>query len=232
MKNSHLLKKIQDTRYKKHCTWDNYASVPFKVMTLRKSGSLVAVWIKSLATAAQCSVCCGSRSSGVNFAVTHFMPKSCVKISDTVVFRIPRSATGSHTVSRWSLLIAASTPLTFSGVLLVTGLPECGPLSTDSQPSFEVFVPHFYLHRTHGTIPRSLLDHLSSFCGGMFKLNAKFDADLLFYCFSHLNVTATQYSRSLSGVYCPHRLVQWSCQCSRGCALVHLLWLPGYISVM
>ena len=31
----------------------------------------------------------------------------------------------------------------------------------------------------------SLLNHLSSFQGGMFKLNAKFDADLLLYSFGH-----------------------------------------------
>ena len=30
-----------------------------------------------------------------------------------------------------------------------------------------------------------LLNHPSSFCGGMFKLNAKFDADLLLYSISH-----------------------------------------------
>ena len=137
MKNSHLLKKIQDTRYKKHCTWDNYASVPFKVMTLRKSGSLVAIWIKSLATAAQCSCGSGSRSCGKNFPMTCFMPRPCVKISDAVVFGMPRSDSGSHTVSCQSWMIAACTHSTFSGVLLVAGLPECGSLSTDSQPSLK-----------------------------------------------------------------------------------------------
>ena len=33
-------------------------------------------------------------------------------------------------------------------------------------------------------IPKSLLNHLNSFHGGMFKLNAKFDADLLLYSLS------------------------------------------------
>ena len=106
-------------------------------MTLRKSGSLVVVSIESLATAARCSFCFGSRSHGMNFATTCFMPRSCIKISDTVLILlgIPPSASSSCTVSHWSLLIAACTHSTFSGVLLVAGLPECGSLSTDSQTS-------------------------------------------------------------------------------------------------
>ena len=51
---------------------------------LRKSGSLVAVWIKSLAIiSAWCYFCSGSRSHGMNFVTTYFMPTSCVKISDS-----------------------------------------------------------------------------------------------------------------------------------------------------
>ena len=41
-------------------------------------------------------------------------------------FGISRLVSGSHTVSRLSLLIAAHTRSTFSGVLLVAGLPEHG----------------------------------------------------------------------------------------------------------
>ena len=48
----------------------------------------------------------GSRSHGTNFATTHFVSRSWVKISDTVVFGIPRAASSSHTVSHQSLLIA------------------------------------------------------------------------------------------------------------------------------
>ena len=78
-----------------------------------------------------------SPSAATNFGMTHFMPRSCIKISDTVVFGIPRSASRSRTVSYWSLLIAAPTHSTFSGVLFVAGLPERGSLSTDSQPSLK-----------------------------------------------------------------------------------------------
>ena len=46
------------------------------------------------------------------------------------------------------------------------------------------------------------------------------------------NVTATQYTCSLNGVYCPHWLVQWTHhRCSRMCIPVHSPWLPGSIHV-
>ena len=47
------------------------------------------------------------------------------------------------------------------------------------------------------------LGHLDSFCGGIFRLNAKPDADSLLYSLI-LNATATQYTGSLNGVYHPH----------------------------
>ena len=50
---------------------------------------------------------------------------------------------------------------------------------------FEALVPHFYLRCTHCIVPESLLSHLNSFCGGMFKLNTKFGADPLLYWLSH-----------------------------------------------
>ena len=92
------------------------------------------VWIKSLGTGAWCPFCSGSRNSGTNCAITHVKPRSWIKISDAVVFGIPRSASSSHTVSCWSLLIATHILSTFSGVLLVAGLSEYGSLSTDSRP--------------------------------------------------------------------------------------------------
>ena len=120
------------------------------VMTFfRKSGSLVVVWIKSLAPAAQCSFCCGIRSHGTNFVMTHFMPRSCIKTSDTVVFGIPRSASSSHTVSCWSLLIAACRRSTFSGVLLVAGLAGWGSFnrfSTSLKYLYHTFICAALLH--------------------------------------------------------------------------------------
>ena len=51
-------------------------------------------------------------------------------------------------------------------------------------------------------------------------------------CSVILNAMAAQYTCSLSDVYCPHRLVQWSHHCSRMHIPVHSPWLPGYIDVM
>ena len=73
-----------------------------------------------------------------------------------------------------------------------------------------------------------LLNHLNNFHRGMFKLNAKCDADSLLYSVI-LNVTVTQYTCSLNGIYWQ---VQWSHHCSCMHIPAHCLWLPGYISVM
>ena len=43
------------------------------------------------------------------------------------------------------------------------------------------------------------------------------------------NMTSTQYTCSLNGIYRPHWLVQWSCHCSCTCIPVHSPWLLGYI---
>ena len=53
------------------------------------------------------------------------------------------------------------------------------------------------------------LNHLNSFRGGMFKLNTKFNADLLLFSVI-LNAMATQYTCSLNGIYRLYWLVQWS----------------------
>ena len=44
---------------------------------------------------------------------------------------------------------------------------------------------HFYLHCTHYIVPKRLLNHPNSFCGGMFKLHTKYDADSLLYLLTH-----------------------------------------------
>ena len=51
--------------------------------------------------------------------------------------------------------------------------------------TLEVFVPHFYLCCSHCIVPKSLMNYLNSFHRGMFKLNAKFDADLLLSSLNH-----------------------------------------------
>ena len=76
---------------------------------------------------------------------------------------------------------------------------------------------------------RSCLNHANSFCTEMFKLNAKFDADLLLYLLSHFECDSPPYTCSLNSIYCPHWLVQWSHHSSRMCIPVYSPWLRGYI---
>ena len=154
----------------------------------------------------------------------------CQNLGHSSFWKIPRSASSSHTVSHQSLLIAAPTCSTFSGVLLAAGLPDRGSLSSDSWPSLKW--SHFYLHCTHCIISKSLLNYLNGFHKRIFKLHAKFDADALFYSLRHLNVMATQYTCSLNGVYHPHWLVQWGHHCSHMCIPVHSPWLPGNTGVV
>ena len=63
----------------------------------------------------------------------------------------------------------------------------------------------------------SLMQNLMQICGSTYSVI--------------LNVTATQYTCSLRGIYCPHWLVQWSHHCSCTFIPVHSPWLPGYIDV-
>ena len=138
----------------------------------------------ALPSAARCSFCSGSRSLGRNFAITCFMPRSCVKIVDTIVLEIPRVASG---FSHCRLLICVDcSPHTIH----ILGCSYCRPSRmwiTFNRFStiFEAFVPHFYLCCTHCIVPKSLLNHPNSFWGGIFKLNTKFNADSLLFSLSH-----------------------------------------------
>ena len=134
----------------------------------------------------------------MNFATTHFMPRSCVKISDIVVFGIPRSASSSLIVILRSLLLQ----------LCIFNILRCSACCRPSRmwitfnrvsTIFEAFVPHFYLHCTHCIVPKSLLNQPNRFLGGMFKLNAKFDVDSLLYLLSYLECH----------VHTVHMLTQW-----------------------
>ena len=77
-----------------------------------------------------------------------------------------------------------------------------------------------------------LLNHLNSFCGGIFKVNTNLMWIRCSTCSVTWNAMATQYTCSLSGICCPHWLVQWSHPCSHMHIPVHSPWLPGYIDVV
>ena len=126
----------------------------------------------------------GSRRRWMNFAITHFMPRSYIRISDPVVFGIPRSAASSCTVSHWYLLITAPLHIQNSQVFFL--LYAFQNMDHFQQTLDHLWnVSHFYFCCTYCIIPESLLNHLNSFCGRMFKLNTKFDADLLLCSLNH-----------------------------------------------
>ena len=75
------------------------------------------------------------------------------------------------------------------------------------------------------------LNDPNSFCGGMFKFNAKLMHIHCCTCSVILNVMATQYTCSLSGVYNPPWLVQWSHHCSCMRIPIQSPGLTGYINV-
>ena len=77
-----------------------------------------------------------------------------------------------------------------------------------------------------------LLNHLNSFCGGMFKLNAKFGAESLLYSLSHFECDGHTVHTLTQWHLLSHWLVQWSRHCSCMHIPVHSPWLPGYIDVV
>ena len=125
------MKKIQDTPGP---SFPDHSSRPTIDLWLWPSWGDLVQWEWSDSTATRCSFCSGNRSCRAHFAPTCFMSRPCTKISDIVVFGAPRSASSSHTARVRSLLTAACTRSTFSGVLLVAGLPGRGSLSADSRP--------------------------------------------------------------------------------------------------
>ena len=124
-------------RYKKHCTQDNDTSILFKVGILGPHTVLPA----SLATATRCSFCSGSWSHRINFAMTCFMPRTCLKILGTVFFGIPRSASSSCTVSHQSLLIAAG-HIQHSQVFFIMRAFQNVDHFQQNLTILEAFVPH------------------------------------------------------------------------------------------
>ena len=78
----------------------------------------------------------------------------------------------------------------------------------------------------------SLLNYPNSFYGRMFKLTANIMWIHCSTCSVILNVTATQYTCSLHGIYHSHWLVKWSHHYSCMLIPVYSPWLPGYINVV
>ena len=95
----------------------------------------------------------------------------------------------------------------------------------------EAFVPHFYVCCTHCIIPKSLLNHPNSFHRGMFKLNAKFDADSLLYSLNHFQCDV--HTAHMHTVRClpPPLTNTVKLSVFNMCIPVHSPWPPGYVDV-
>ena len=113
------------------------------------------------------------------------MPRSSIKILDTVVFGIPRSLSSSCCQL---LILVDCSPYMFNILRPSRTWVPFNRFST----TFEAFVLYFYLRCTEcstkafcAIVPKSLLNYLHGFLRGMFKLNAKFDADSLLHSLSH-----------------------------------------------
>ena len=159
------------------------------------------------------------------------MPRSCIKILNTVVFGIPRSASSSCTVSHQCSLTVACTRSTFSDVLLVAELPEHGSLSTNSLPSLKCLCHTFICAALIASSPKAFWIIWIVFADEGSSLTQNLMQICYSTCSVILHVTATQYTCSLNSAYGPHWLVQWSHHCSRMCIPVHSPWWPGYINV-
>ena len=156
-------------RYKKHCTWDNDASVPLKVDTsgphtvvpITISFPVIFSWISSISEISSLS----KMILVLGKVRSHRAPDLCCRGTESPGWFdvLPEN-------SAWDMRHDA-----WAGAL--------------SQWSCQLPVAHSC----------GLLNHWNSFRGGMFKLNAKFDADLLLYSLSHFECDG----------HTVHMLTQW-----------------------
>ena len=173
-------------RYKKHCTQDNDTSVPFKVGTLGPHTVLPAslplfktLWKPFVDILVSC-------------------PIAFSWISSMFWYLFPFKGDFSFGKSQ-----KQPVPVQHSQVF-------CLLQAFQNVDHFQQIIDHlwsvcatllFALHSCN--ILESLLNHLNSFHGGMFKLNAKFDADSLLYWLSHFECDGHTV-HMLNGMYLPH----------------------------
>jgi len=185
----------------------------------------------SCVTSVQNSFCTCDRSCRTNFATTRFLPRYSIKISETIVCGIPRSSSNSCTVNRWFSLIAAGMHSTFSGVLLVEGLSECGLLLTDSRPSLKRRYHNFIWASLNESSPKAFLimqtvsaDECPSLKQNLMQIRWSTRPVIV-------NVTVTQYTSSLKCLTATW-LAPCKSNCSRMRSKVSSDWLPSYIKAM
>ena len=119
---------------------------------------------------------------------------------------------------------------TFSGVLLIAGLPECGSVSKDTRPSLRHLCHTFICTALIASSPKAFrIIRIVSMeeCASL----TQFDADSLLYSLSHFECDG-HIGHMVSQQCLPPTLIQWSRHCSHVHILAHSPWLSGYIDVV
>ena len=195
--------------------------------SLRKPGSLVAVWIKSLPNAARCSFCSGSRSHGTNFATFHA--------------KLLHQNLGHS--SFWNPQI------NFHFSHFRTNLCWLQPVHVQHSQVFCLLLA--FQNMDHF---QQILDHLWSIRATLlFALHSLHHPKKTFESSKVSAEECLRLTQNLMQIPCstqsfwmwrPHSThahsvapatpltVQWSCPCSHMCIPVPSPWLPGYIDVM
>ena len=201
---SHVTWKIEafieeDTKYKKHCTQDNDASVPFKVGTLGPHRVL------------PIAISCPSY-----FPEPHQRSEISSLSKVVLVLGKTRSCTVPNLCFR-----GAKSPGWFdvlpknSAWDVMHGQAHCHDEAANRQ--LPIGADFWIIQMVSTEECSSLMQNLMQICCSS--------------CSVILNVTATQYTCSLNGIYHFHCLVQWSRHCSCMYIPGHSPWLPGYIYV-
>ena len=184
-------------RYRKHCTQNNDASVPFKVGTLRPH------------TVLSIAISCPVVFSLISLTVWNLFP---FKVDFSFGKSQKLQGTNSGLYGGWVIWVIWC----FTKNLCTRHDAWVGALSWWSCQSP---VAHSCC----------LLNHPNSFCRE--EYSSLTWNSMKIHCSIHsvfLNVTATQYTCSLNGIYLPHWLVQWSVHCSHIHIPVHPPWPPAY----
>ena len=123
---------------------------------LRKSISLVAVWLKSVSICSMMFLLLWYQKLWNRFCHNTFiMLRSCIKISHVVVLGIPRSVSGSHTVIHQSWFIAPI-HVQHSQVFCLFRASTVWITFNRFLTIFEAFAAHFYGTALSALFPKAI----------------------------------------------------------------------------
>ena len=195
---SHVIWKIEtfieeDTRYKKHCTYDNDISVSFKLES----------WTS---TALPVAISCPIVFSWISSAVWNLFPfKGVLVLEKARCHRATNLGYRGDKSPGWFDVSPQKKLCTRHDAWA----------SVFSWSSCQSPVAHMHIAVAFWIIQIVSVEKRSSLMQNWMQKT---------HCSTHLvilSATATQYTCSLNGIYCPHWLVQWSHHWSHTCIQVH-----------